>query len=341
MNRLTFIGALALVVLLIAGGLLWVMNKQEQEEVASDLATESGTSSATATPEANAGTPGAQAKEAIQPSFDVVRVNPNGDTVIAGRASPKSEVTIFDDGAPIGSTIADESGAWVFLPKSALGAGSHHLTLESSSDAGTQKSEREVMLIVPDIARDIAGRSTKAVAGALAVELPLNGKGAVRILNLPNQGGVSDASLSIDAVDYDAEDVAIFSGRAPAGAKLMTYLDNQPIAQIAADDKGDWSLEQKVLLGKDTHLFRIDRIDDQGKVLGRAEISFDLSIPSVNENQSMNETIVVRPGQSLWLLARRNYGKGMRYTLIFDANREQIKDPDLIFPGQVLTIPRN
>ena len=49
--------------------------------------------------------------------------------------------------------------------------------------------------------------------------------------------------------------------------------------------------------------------------------------------------VIGQPGNSLWRLARRAYGKGIRYTMIFEANKGQIKDPDLIYPGQVFALP--
>jgi len=49
--------------------------------------------------------------------------------------------------------------------------------------------------------------------------------------------------------------------------------------------------------------------------------------------------VVVQPGDSLWRLARRAYGAGIQYTMIFEANRDKIRDPDLIYPGQVFTLP--
>ncbi|WP_286964034.1 LysM peptidoglycan-binding domain-containing protein [Methylobacterium sp.] len=44
-------------------------------------------------------------------------------------------------------------------------------------------------------------------------------------------------------------------------------------------------------------------------------------------------------GDNLWTISRRTYGEGERYTLIFDANQDQVRDPDLIYPGQVLVLP--
>lgn len=50
-------------------------------------------------------------------------------------------------------------------------------------------------------------------------------------------------------------------------------------------------------------------------------------------------SVIIRRGDSLWKVARRNYGSGIRYTTIFEANRDQVRDADLIYPGQVLKVP--
>ena len=49
---------------------------------------------------------------------------------------------------------------------------------------------------------------------------------------------------------------------------------------------------------------------------------------------------VVQPGDSLSKIAKEYYGNAMKYPEIFDANKEVIKDPDLIYPGQKLRIPK-
>lgn len=57
--------------------------------------------------------------------------------------------------------------------------------------------------------------------------------------------------------------------------------------------------------------------------------------PDLPEGRS----IVVQPGNSLWRIAMKSYGDGFRYTTIYQANREQIRDPDLIYPGQIFALP--
>ena len=50
-------------------------------------------------------------------------------------------------------------------------------------------------------------------------------------------------------------------------------------------------------------------------------------------------SVTVQPGHNLWTLAREHYGSGVLYTQIFTANSDLIRDPDLIYPGQIFAMP--
>lgn len=50
-------------------------------------------------------------------------------------------------------------------------------------------------------------------------------------------------------------------------------------------------------------------------------------------------TVTVQPGFTLWGIAQERYGDGVLYVQVFEANRDKIKDPDLIYPGQVFSVP--
>ncbi|TXM96069.1 LysM peptidoglycan-binding domain-containing protein, partial [Methylobacterium sp. WL103] len=52
----------------------------------------------------------------------------------------------------------------------------------------------------------------------------------------------------------------------------------------------------------------------------------------------VNTAKIIR-GDSLWQISRRTYGAGDRYTVIYDANQQQIRNPDLIYPGQIFVLP--
>jgi nucleoid-associated protein YgaU len=49
--------------------------------------------------------------------------------------------------------------------------------------------------------------------------------------------------------------------------------------------------------------------------------------------------VVIQPGNNLWRISRVIYGRGIEYTAIYEANRDKIRDPDLIYPGQIFATP--
>ena len=49
--------------------------------------------------------------------------------------------------------------------------------------------------------------------------------------------------------------------------------------------------------------------------------------------------ITVQPGNTLWGIASEKYGDGFLYVRVFEANTDRIRDPDLIYPGQIFTVP--
>jgi nucleoid-associated protein YgaU len=74
-----------------------------------------------------------------------------------------------------------------------------------------------------------------------------------------------------------------------------------------------------------------------GNVQGVSEVKADgLNAPP---QQAKVEYYVIQPGDSLSAIAKRYYGNAMDYPRIFDANREVIKNADLIYPGQKIRIP--
>lgn len=153
----------------------------------------------------------------------------------------------------------------------------------------------------------------------------------------PNRGG---AAVTVEAVDYgDGGDVR-FSGRAAPGAPVRLYLDATHLGDTRADEAGRWSFAPATVPiepGKIAAL-RADQLAADGKVTARAEVPFQRAdLPPEGLREGM---VVVQPGQSLWRIARATYGRGIRYTVIYEANRDQIRNPNRIYPGQVFVVPR-
>jgi hypothetical protein len=255
-----------------------------------------------------------------------VRVNPQGEAVIAGRAAPGAEVTVLDGDREIGRVTADSNGEWVLVPKEPLPPGSHQLTLSArGKDGATSKSEGVVAMLVPPRAPGAGA----AASGSVAVLLPRQGEGAVRALQLP-----SGRKLALDIIEYDAAGKVQMLGRAMPEARLQIYLDDRLTGGGAADTAGTWSimLDRPVPLGH--YRLRIEAVDKNGQSLGRLALRFERAAPP--EGYAAFD---VQPGNSLWRLAERSFGEGQRYTEIYQANQGKIRDPDLIYPGQVFAVP--
>ena len=143
--------------------------------------------------------------------------------------------------------------------------------------------------------------------------------------------------LSVDTVDYDDAGRLSLSGRAPPGALVQLYLNNRFIGRTRAGSDGIWRISPNRTVVPGLYTLRVDHVDANGKVLARMAFPFARAEPLTGIRPGT--VVVVQPGNSLWRLARRAYGAGMQYTMIFEANRDQIRDPDLIYPGQVFTLP--
>jgi nucleoid-associated protein YgaU len=261
------------------------------------------------------------------PSFDIVRIDPHGNAVLAGHAAPGAEVYVRSGDKAIGHTTADASGSWVFMPPDLLPPGAQALTLSETLADGTSVSGTgSVLAVVP-------APATAAPAPALAV---LDQPGAApRVLQAPPGSGAG--KLALAAVDYDDRGQPRFAGSAPPGVPVRIYVDDQPAGDATADPQGSWTLSPSAAITPGPHRLRVDQLDARGAVVARIELPFQRE--QLAAAQLGPGRVQVQPGENLWRIARRTYGNGVRYTVIYQANQAQIRDPRKIYPGQVLTVP--
>jgi nucleoid-associated protein YgaU len=295
----------------------------------------------TGTAIANAGNAaaGTSAVQGIKPSFDIVRVNPDGGTVIAGRAAPHANVTLSADGQEIGTATADDRGEWVIVPQTKLPPGNHQIAIASRlGEAAPVPSDDIVVVVVPRPQGQSSAGTQTALAQPqqpLAVVVPRTDQGST-VLQAPSAAPQSGL-LVLQSVDYDTDGLVVIGGQAPPGKQVRAYLDNRLIGVARADSSGRWRVKPSGMVPPGLHILRVDEVDDGGKVLARVETPFSRAEPL--NIAAGDQVVVVQPGNSLWLIATRTYGSGFRYTVIYQANRAQIRDPDLIYPGQVFKLP--
>ena len=388
---------------------------------------------------------GAKKKAAASaPTFDIVRVEKDGSTVVAGRAAPKARVQVLLDGEVLGEITADERGEWVFVPDAPLPAGPHEMAIRVLQGERVLMSRQTVTLAVPQRKdkgalvvlaepdkpsrvlqkpRKVAGASTEAApaetarqAAAMNGEKPDEAAPSVKpaapalqkvtkaeaLRKAATAASAGGVRLVLQTVDYDEKGNIFFTGRAKPGQRVRLYVDNRHLGDAVADAEGNWAWKGTRRIEPGVHRLRVDRVRADGKVLERIELPFmraeaaqvaalkaqaaqeerEASAASSATESAVTEVVppeatsaqetatqesgtakvadaagaaagsamagkvlhpsrvIIQPGDNLWTIARHIYGRGIQYTIIYEANRDQIRDPDLIYPGQVFATPK-
>ncbi|GGG64376.1 hypothetical protein GCM10011415_08690 [Salipiger pallidus] len=312
-------------------------------------------------PQVAEATPQAEAP-AQEPRFDIVRAEPDGQTLVAGQAPAGAEVEILVDGEAQPAMAVDASGRFVqFLDLPATGS-PRRLSLRMQLDGRDVSGTDELLLAppppqaaAPEAPFDVADEDpTVPETIASAPELPatpeiatapaviLSTRNGVEIMQAPEP--VVTGQVAIDAITYDDEGNVTLSGRGSAEAGLRIYLDNRSVAAAEIPGTGRWQ-SRLPQVEPGTYTLRVDQVEE-GAVSSRAESPFLREDPeklaAAAEKAGGEEplrAVTVQPGHTLWALARDRYGDGLAYVKIFSANSTQIRDPDLIYPGQVFDMP--
>ncbi len=370
-----------------------------------------------------------------RPGFDVVRVEPTGETVIAGHAPPDAAVELLDDGRVIAEIGADKSGLFVILPPP-LAEGRHRLQLTARSGGAPAVVSEAVTVEVaarepgapryaspaPATPAPTASSPQPTVAAATPAPKPVAARIQPPATPLAADGSVR---VYIRTVEATAAGQLLVKGSAAANAVVRLYLNGAFVADASAGPDRQWSLTIEHGMAPGLYTIRADVIDrSNGAVLARAEVPFSYpqnpsatagslaaaaplaqtasaapstpptpaptpspapvvappaaqsaatstsapnptapkpsaaatpappassaQTPSPSPSATpptdvvvadVRTTTVVR-GDNLWDLARRFYGDGTRFRQIYAANASQIRDPNLIYIGQIFVVPK-
>jgi nucleoid-associated protein YgaU len=372
--------------------------------------------SSAALPQPAAVQPSAPAAGPKPPEFDIVRVTPSGETVVAGRAPGAARVELLDQGRVVAGEKVDRNGEFVLLPP-ALGEGDHLLALRITPEGQPPVSSNQSVAVA--VRPGTSPVVTLAEPGKPSVVLAAPAPGPPVKKPATTAAPIS-GQVTIQTAEVEAGGHFFATGTAPPGSTVRLYLNGSHIADAASEKDGKWSLTINKGVSGGKYVLRADVVGAQGKVISRAEVPFDapaalvaaaptvsaspprasqpLTLPPAGDtatappptsqvaaeparpssspglvaepsqtpaispasaaapaqtgtsvaanNPAANpvvaeiSTATVTRGDSLWRISRRRLGKGMRYTVIYEANSSQIRDPNLIYAGQVLVMPQ-
>ncbi len=346
----------------------------------------------------------------VVPSFDLVRVEPDGESVIAGRAAPGATIELLRGDQVHARAVADASGLFAIVPPP-LPPGSHQVALQSiAPDGARQRSEQSVTVVIADAkTRPLVTLTSpdkptvvlsnpeppepkvaeqpkpdaKVAEAKPAEPLAQQQASAAPQVSPPAPPAQPTARPEIKIVTVEAEEGKLFvSGLSAPGATIRLYLNESFIAPGGSGGDGKVSFSIGTGVKPGDYRIRLDDVDPvSGQVKSRAEVGFNVPAqvaaaqpqvpgrpavpaapaPAVSQPQAGREvasalpsaqvadagtvvipsinTALVSRGDNLWRISQRIYGKGFRYTMIYGANQEQIRNPNLIYPGQVFVLP--
>jgi len=320
----SFLIATGLLVLAVAAAAAFIIMRPAPEPLATDIDPGEVAAPADTADASN------EVSALAAPTFDIVRVDPRGTAVVAGRGAPGSMVGLMIGEDELASAEIDSAGDWVIIVQDPLPTGSAELSLLMTTPGGQEiRSEQVVVVSVPE------GRDTTPL-----VVMGRPGE-ASRVFQSPFDG-VESGPLALETVDYDESGAVIFAGRATPGSQIRILADGQAVGSTVADEAGRWMTEADASFPPGVYDLQIDQIDPEtGRVTAVIALPFERAAPEDAVSAREAGRVVVQPGNSLWRIARRLYGEGYQYTVIYEANRDQIRDPDLIYPGQVFATPED
>ncbi|WP_210527470.1 Ig-like domain-containing protein [Rubellimicrobium arenae] len=230
----------------------------------------------------------------------------------------------------------------------ALDAGRAQAPAIASSDGADAFGPTGAMAPPPAVDPGLAAPSVEAAAQPPVL---LSDEDGVRVLQpalAPGAGAELLATVALDAITYDGSGEVTVAGRGAGAADgaVRLYLDNRPVAEAPIGSDGGWQLGLPGT-APGVYTLRVDQLNPAGQVVSRIETPFQreerADIAAVMaEAEVVGSSVAMRtvqPGNTLWAIARERYGEPLMYVRVFEANRDRIRDPDLIYPGQVFVLP--
>ncbi|MGY2051170.1 LysM peptidoglycan-binding domain-containing protein [Methylobacterium sp. JK268] len=225
------------------------------------------------------------------PRFDVIRVEPSGESVMAGRAAPGSEVELLRNGEVLARATADAAGQFALLPP-ALPPGSHEIRLRSVAPDGkrTGGPESVVVAVAPDratkplVAVTAPGQPTAVLsqpdeparaASSASPPALASREGPGASAEQPPAAPAATAPIRIASVDAEAGGKLFVSAQGAPQASVRLYLNDTLVApgRAGPDGRIAFAIGRGVRPGE--YRVRIDQVDPAtGMVKTRSEVNF-------------------------------------------------------------------
>ena len=239
------------------------------------------------------------AKPAV--TIDTISYSSNGDVILGGRGQAGNFVRIYLDNQFLATSKIAADGYWA-LELSDIEPGIYTLRVDELNAAGDVVSRAET-----PFKREAAEELAELMAAGTETEEP-------------SAEGPSESAAETQVVDAEAlASVEPEAADDPQPEEVVTQEEVNVQAEVAElNPQGEQS-------------------SDGGSLAVEGQPADTASVLRTPSKKFRVRT--VQPGSTLWAIAKESYGAGIEYFKVFEANKERIRDPDLIYPGQVFEIP--
>ena len=242
---------------------------------------------------------GEEAGPFITVSIDTISYNLQGDVSIGGRAAGRGFVRIYLDNRAITTSQISDSGYWT-VDLLNVEAGLYTLRVDELNSVG-----------------DVMSRS----------ETPFKREEPTELAALMAE---TDEVVVDDAAEAETVAAASDTLKSDTAGKVQ---QESEITQTVVDVQAQ--VKNLAASASDIY-FEVEASGASSKGVGGEPVELDAYLRAPSATFRVK---TVQPGSTLWAIAKESYGAGIEYFKVFDANKERIRDPDLIYPGQVFEIP--
>ena len=311
-------------------------------------------------------------------TIDLARVKPDGAAVFAGTAAPNAKIRIFEGDILLGETVANANGEWVIVLEKSLAAGQHLISVAMERSDGTTEmadrslaveiyqdtetkplvallpeTETEVPVLIQspddvDTAKPAAAGSEAIVADdakPAAAAMPeitraAPAKPQAKSPIVASQIATSQiAALAPSAIVWRDASSILISGTSRGGIRVTVNDAKGQFGEALVLADGAWQVAGSLDMDIALNQLRFALFDDVNQIIAR----YDLPVKArdLAKGQDGSPLVVVNKGDMLWRIAYQQMGKGVRYVDIVRRNKQDIINPDLIYPKQIFAVPQS
>ena len=251
------------------------------------------------------------------PSFDLVRIEKTGNIIIAGRNARESNISVMINKKLVATVHTNKDGEFVYAPNDVLKPGNYVISL-----IDTDKNIKSVDSVFVYV-------SEQGYKNSVSLLMTKNGS---KVMQAPV---LADGDLIVSKIDYLDTGRMIVTGKALPRLRVSLSLNDKYLGFARVSDYKNYGLGADVgeLKSGESYKLNIRLHDSEGTTI--ADIEHKFIMPEMTGDD--NTFYTVRRGDCLWIIARNFLRKGILFTMI--AERNTIKNPDLIYPDQLLQIP--